>query len=59
MPSRLDPLTGLCNRRIFDEALLSRIELYERMPSKPCFVLCYLDLDKFKPINDTYGHDAV
>jgi diguanylate cyclase (GGDEF)-like protein len=56
--ARKDPLTGLSNRRIFDEALQSRIELYERMPSKPCFALCYVDLDKFKPINDTYGHDT-
>jgi diguanylate cyclase (GGDEF)-like protein len=56
--ARKDPLTGLANRSIFDEALHSRIELYERMPSKPCFTLCYLDLDKFKPINDTFGHDT-
>jgi diguanylate cyclase (GGDEF)-like protein len=53
-----DPLTGLSNRRIFDDALHSRLELYERMPSNPCFALCYLDLDKFKPINDTHGHDV-
>lgn len=56
--ARKDPLTGLANRRLFDEALNSRIALYERMPSQPCFALCYLDLDKFKPINDTYGHDV-
>lgn len=56
--ARKDPLTGLANRSIFDEALQSRIELYERMPSTRCFTLCYLDLDKFKPINDTFGHDT-
>lgn len=56
--ARTDPLTGLANRRIFDETLQARIELYERLQPPRSFVLCYLDLDRFKPINDDFGHDT-
>ena len=45
-------LTGLYNERYFD-ALLKENEL-NRTP----FVLFYLDLDRFKPVNDRYGHDV-
>lgn len=55
--ARTDPLTGLANRRIFDETLQARIELYERLQPQRSFTLCYLDLDRFKPINDEFGHD--
>lgn len=52
-----DPLTGLANRRMFDETLAARIELYSKLnPVRP-FALCYLDLDRFKPINDQFGHN--
>ena len=47
-----DGLTGLYNERYFD-ALLKENEL-NRTP----FVLFYLDLDRFKPVNDRYGHDV-
>jgi diguanylate cyclase (GGDEF)-like protein len=50
-----DPLTGLANRRLFAsrlEAALSR-----RAGAREVGVL-FLDLDGFKPVNDTYGHDA-
>ena len=47
-----DGLTGLYNERYFD-ALLKENEL-NRTP----FVLLYLDLDRFKPVNDRYGHDV-
>ena len=47
-----DGLTGLYNERYFD-ALLKENELY-----KTPFVLFYLDLDRFKPVNDRYGHDV-
>jgi diguanylate cyclase (GGDEF)-like protein len=56
--AKIDPLTGLANRRIFDEMLTARIALYGKLSPVRNFALCYLDLDKFKPINDQYGHDV-
>lgn len=56
--ARTDPLTGLANRRIFDETLAARIVLYGKLSPMRNFALCYLDLDKFKPINDQFGHDT-
>jgi diguanylate cyclase (GGDEF)-like protein/PAS domain S-box-containing protein len=51
-----DPLTGLLNRAAFGERL--RLSLQRQMRSgKPC-ALMYLDIDKFKSINDTRGHGA-
>lgn len=50
--SRTDGLTGLFNERGF-----ARI-LHIRQESEQPFTLLYLDLDRFKPVNDTYGHDA-
>jgi diguanylate cyclase (GGDEF)-like protein len=47
----LDPLTGLQNRRAFDEWL-------QRPPSDAAAALLLLDLDGFKKVNDTYGHAA-
>lgn len=50
-----DPLTGLGNRRAFDEALLRTIAAARRgVP----FALLHLDLDHFKAVNDTLGHGA-
>jgi diguanylate cyclase (GGDEF)-like protein len=55
-----DPLTGLCNRRHFDSLfrdLLTRASMASRPVS-----LVMVDLDRFKSVNDTYGHatgDAV
>ena len=46
-----DGLTGLLNKRYFDR-VLTVLEQH----SQP-FALFYLDLDRFKPVNDTYGHD--
>ena len=47
-----DGLTGLFNERCFNSTLKQKEEA--RQP----FALFYLDLDRFKPVNDTYGHDV-
>ena len=51
-----DPLTGLNNRRIFEEYLHREINRASRYGSS--FALVSLDLRKFKSVNDTYGHAA-
>ena len=48
----LDQLTSLPNRRKFSD------EVRERSAAGPHLVLLLLDLDRFKAINDTHGHDA-
>jgi diguanylate cyclase (GGDEF)-like protein len=51
-----DALTGLCNRRHFIEIVdkeISRSLRHERP-----LAMCIVDVDLFKPINDTYGHIA-
>ena len=52
--ARLDPLTGLSNRRAFDEAIGEQIAEAREM-GRPLSVLL-ADLDRFKQINDEYGH---
>jgi len=49
-----DPLTGLANRRLFFEHIKQAISTAIRKQNK--FAIVYLDLDNFKPVNDTYGH---
>lgn len=49
-----DPLTGLWNRRAFDQALRREWKRTSRKESE--FSLLLLDLDHFKPLNDQYGH---
>ena len=53
--TRHDSLTGLLNRRGFD---LSLADLLNRTGPNPSVAVFLLDLDGFKPINDTYSHDA-
>lgn len=53
--SRYDCLTGIYNRSYFRE-VLERILSISRV-SKTSFIICGLDLNNFKNINDTYGHD--
>ncbi|RWZ55008.1 PAS domain S-box protein [Halobacillus fulvus] len=50
-----DYLTGLPNRRLFEDRLEQAIEYAKRQKSS--FALLYLDGDGFKKINDQYGHD--
>ena len=52
----VDPLTGLYNRRFAEQRLVAEVARSERK-GHPLTVLT-LDLNKFKPINDTYGHPA-
>lgn len=52
--STLDGLTGLSNRKAFDEYIARSIELHTLLGQPACLVL--VDVDKFKEINDTYGH---
>ena len=52
--ARLDPLTGLGNRRAFDERLDRAID-HARLKGEPLSVIVS-DLDDFKEINDSYGH---
>lgn len=52
--SRNDHLTGLLNSRAFLELLDYEIGRYNRSPAP--FSLAYIDLDSFKEVNDTYGH---
>ena len=49
-----DSLTGLVNRRYFEEQIISEILSDRRNDEKSCLVL--LDVDDFKIINDMYGH---
>nr|WP_239584404.1 diguanylate cyclase [Aquibacillus albus] len=51
-----DPLTGLPNRRAFEEHLKSTLEMAEIEQSS--FAVMYIDCDNFKPINDDLGHDV-
>ena len=52
----LDPLTGLNNRRFFDQRISEEVTLAQRN-NAPLSCL-FIDLDHFKQINDTHGHHA-
>jgi diguanylate cyclase (GGDEF)-like protein len=49
-----DPLTGLLNRAGFEEFIETRV----RQGEAAALAVVYIDLDHFKPVNDTYGHAA-
>jgi diguanylate cyclase (GGDEF)-like protein len=51
-----DSLTGMQNRRYFDDALREYLDEFRRI-SKPVGLMI-LDLDHFKEVNDTHGHDV-
>ena len=51
-----DPLTGCRNRRFFDEVIGRELQRHRRY-SIPLSLL-FVDIDRFKAINDTYGHDV-
>jgi diguanylate cyclase (GGDEF)-like protein/PAS domain S-box-containing protein len=54
--SETDPLTGIANRRKFDDLLDREFKRCQR--SKSHLSLLFIDIDKFKSFNDTYGHGA-
>lgn len=54
--ANFDPLTRLPNRRMFNDRLAQDIKKAHRAGSK--LALLFLDLDRFKEVNDSLGHDA-
>ncbi|MBA1147089.1 diguanylate cyclase [Ectothiorhodospiraceae bacterium WFHF3C12] len=51
-----DPLTGACNRREYERRFEQEVHRARRH-DRP-LAICVLDLDHFKHVNDTYGHNA-
>ncbi|TYL82179.1 diguanylate cyclase [Bradyrhizobium rifense] len=54
--SETDPLTGLANRRRFDRMFDAEFKRCQRSGSQ--LSVLFIDIDKFKSFNDTYGHSA-
>lgn len=51
-----DPLTGLFNRRGAESRFVEQLK--KAQPQQMSFALILIDLNKFKPVNDDYGHEA-
>jgi diguanylate cyclase (GGDEF)-like protein len=49
-----DPLTGVYNRRYFDHHIELELQRIERYPAP--ITLAFIDIDRFKSVNDTFGH---
>ena len=54
--SETDPLTGVCNRRAFATRFATLAKRWQR--GKGALGVALVDLDHFKSINDTYGHES-
>lgn len=53
----VDPVTGLPNRVLFKHRVQRCLQAYRQQHGPP-FAVMYVDLDNFKMVNDTLGHDA-
>jgi len=53
--SNIDPLTGVWNRRYTDQAIIDLVNDFQSVHSHLHFII--FDLDKFKLLNDSFGHD--
>ncbi|NQY25995.1 MAG: EAL domain-containing protein [Piscirickettsiaceae bacterium] len=53
--AHFDTLTGLPNRALFVDRFTQAIAYSKR--HKTLLAICFIDLDNFKPVNDTFGHD--
>ena len=51
-----DNLTGLPNRNLFDDRLARAVAVGQR--NRSAFALFYIDIDHFKQVNDTFGHET-
>ena len=56
LEARTDKLTGLSNRRSWDEEMTRELARQRRLDSSLCVLM--IDLDHFKRLNDTHGHAA-
>ena len=54
--AKTDALTGLLNRRAFDQHLNQHIDAHKQNDVELCLLM--LDLDHFKKVNDTFGHQV-
>lgn len=52
-----DPLTGLANRTLMRDRIQQAVRRSQRRDGV-CYAVAFMDLDKFKLVNDTLGHDA-
>ena len=58
LQSVTDPLTGLYTRRYFEDFIDKEMDRYRSLSQEPSLGVLMFDLDKFKTVNDTYGHQA-
>jgi diguanylate cyclase (GGDEF)-like protein/PAS domain S-box-containing protein len=53
-----DPLTGLPNRALLEDRLEQSVARLRRAVHHEALVVLYVDVDRFKSVNDAYGHEA-
>lgn len=55
---RVDQLTGLVNRDVVVRGITARIEHHRRAGDERPFAVLFIDLDRFKQVNDRFGHEV-